>query len=189
MLGGGQVESEFDLSNPDFSAAKSVEQATKQGAKVLMLAPNGSVLDKALQVVQVNQKRLNLLGGDDVYALKSLEVGGNEAVGMVVAVPWHINGDPTSAFPRQSRQLWGADVNWRTALAYNATRALIAALERNPTRSGVQQALSSSDFSTTGASGTIRFLPSGDSNTPVQLVKVAPGNRSGTGLDFVPVTQ
>lgn len=108
---------------------------------------------------------------------------------MVLAVPWHVNGDPTSAFPRQSKQLWGADVNWRTALSYDATRALSAALERNPTRTGVQQALSSSDFSTTGASGTIQFLQSGDRNAPVQLVKIVPGSRSGTGYDFVPVPQ
>lgn len=189
LLAGGQVSSEFDLSNPGFSAAKSVEQAIKQGAQVLMLAANTGELDKALQVVQVNRKQLNLLGGDSVYSLKTLEVGGNQAVGMVVAVPWHIKGDPKSAFPRQSQQLWGADVNWRTALSYNATRAFIAALERNPTRAGVQQSLFDSDFSTTGASGTIRFLPSGDSNAPIQLVNITPGSRSGTGYDFVPIAQ
>lgn len=47
-LAGGQVSSEFDLSNPGFSAAKSVEQATEQGAEVLMLAPDTGELDKAL---------------------------------------------------------------------------------------------------------------------------------------------
>jgi branched-chain amino acid transport system substrate-binding protein len=31
-----------------------------------MLATTTETLDKALQVVQVNQKRLTLLGGDDV---------------------------------------------------------------------------------------------------------------------------
>lgn len=188
-LGGGQVSSEFDLSNQSFSAASSVRQATGQGVQVLMLAPNSGELDKALQVVEVNRKRLNLLGGDDVYTPKTLEIGGEAAVGMVLAVPWHIDSNPTSAFPRQSRQLWGGDVNWRTALAYDATRAFIAALERNPTRNGVQQALSSSDFSTTGASGTIRFLPSGDRNAPVQLVKIVTGSRTGIGYDFVPVPQ
>lgn len=76
-------------------------------------------------------------------------------------------------------------------LAYDATRAFIAALERNPTRIGIQQALSSPEFSTTGASGTIRFLPSGDRNAPVQLVQIASKNpsRSGTGFDFVPVSK
>ena len=188
-LAGGQVSSEFDLSNPGFSAAYSVQQASEQGAEVLMLAPNTGELDKALQVVQVNnQKRLNLLGGDGIYNPKTLEVALSAAVGMVVAVPWDIDGNPKSEFSRQSRQLWGADVNWRTALAYDATRAFIAALELNPTRTGVQQSLVSSNFSTTGASGTIRFLPSGDRNAPVQLVKIVSTSR-GNGYDFVPISQ
>ncbi|MEH2084576.1 MAG: ABC transporter substrate-binding protein [Nostoc sp.] len=186
-LEGGQVASEFDLSRADFSAAKSVEQATKQGAEVLMLAANTETLDKALQVLQINQKKLTLLAGDDVYTTKTLEIGREQAVGMVLAVPWHIDGDPKSDFPQKSRQLWGADVSWRSALSYDATVALIAALERNPTRDGVQEALLSSDFSATGASGTIRFLASGDRNAPVQLVKIVPGSRSRTGYDFEPV--
>jgi branched-chain amino acid transport system substrate-binding protein len=188
-LEGGQVANEFDLSKTDFSAAKSVEQAIKQGAQVLMLAPNNDTLDKALQVLQINEKRLNILGGDDTYNLKTLEIGTDKALGMIVAVPWHIDGNPTSDFPQKSRQLWGADVNWRTALAYDATRAFIAALERNPSRSGIQQALTSSEFSTTGASGAIRFLTSGDRNAPVQLVKIVPGTRSGTTYDFEPIPQ
>ncbi|BAZ52339.1 extracellular ligand-binding receptor [Nostoc sp. NIES-4103] len=186
-LEGGQVSSEFDLSKPDFSAAKSIEQATKQGAEVLMLAANTETLDKALQVVQANQKRLALLAGDDVYAVKTLEVGREQAVNMILAVPWHVKGNSQSDFPRKSEQLWGGDVSWRTALAYDATKALITALERNPTRSGVQQGLSSSNFSANGAAGAIRFLPSGDRNAPVQLVKIVPGNRSGARFDFEPV--
>jgi branched-chain amino acid transport system substrate-binding protein len=186
-LEGGQVSSQFDLSQANFSAAKSLKQATEQGAEVLMFATNTETLDKALQVVKINQKRLNLLGGDVIYTLKTLEVGGEEASGMVVAVPWHIEGESKSEFPQTSRQLWGGDVSWRTAMAYDATVALIAALEKNPTRSGVQQALSSSEFSTTGASGVIRFLPSGDRTAPVQLVKIVPGKRSRTGYDFEPV--
>jgi branched-chain amino acid transport system substrate-binding protein len=188
-LEGGQVSNEFDLSQANFSAARSVEQATKQGVEVLMLAANNNTLDKALQVVQVNDKRLALLGGDDVYMLKTLELGREKAVGMVVAVPWHIDGNLSSDFPQKSRQLWSADVNWRTALSYDATKALIAAIELNPTREGVQQALTSSNFSAIGATGAIRFLASGDRNAPVQLVKIAPGNRSRTGYDFVPIPQ
>ncbi|MDM9380571.1 ABC transporter substrate-binding protein [Chlorogloeopsis sp. ULAP01] len=188
-LEGGQVSTEFDLSQSNFSAAKSVEQAIKQGAEVLMLAANTNTLDKALQVVQVNQKRLKLLGGDDVYTSKTLEIGREQAVEMVLAVPWHIDGMHNSDFPRQSRQLWGADVNWRTALAYDAAKALIEGLKSNPTRIGVQQALSTPEFSPTGASGSVRFLPSGDRNAAVQLVKIVSKNssRSGTGFDFVPV--
>jgi branched-chain amino acid transport system substrate-binding protein len=187
-LGGGQVVGEFDLSAPDFSAYKTVEQALKQGVTVIMLAANTGTLDEALQVIQVNQQRVLLLGGDDVYTPKTLEVGGKAAVDMIVAVPWHIDGNPASLFPRQSRQLWGGDVNWRTAIAYDAAQALIQAIAQGSTRQAVQQALTSPSFSVAGASGTVRFLPSGDRNAGIQLVKVAPGKRSGAGYDFVPVT-
>ncbi|MFN5992402.1 MAG: ABC transporter substrate-binding protein, partial [Dolichospermum sp.] len=188
-LEGRQISGEFDLSKSDFSPSSSIEKAFKQGAEVLMLAPNGETLDKGLQVVQLNQKRLILLGGDSVYRLKTLEIAREQALAMVVAVPWHINGNPNSPFPAQSRKLWGSDVNWRTATAYDATKAFIAALATNPSRSGIQKTLLSSDFSTSGAAGSIRFLPSGDRNTPVQLVKIVRGNRSRTGYDFEPVLE
>jgi branched-chain amino acid transport system substrate-binding protein len=188
-LEGRQISGEFDLSKADFSPSSSIEKAFKQGAEVLMLAPNSETLDKALQVVQVNQKRLISLGGDDVYSLKTLEIATEQALAMVVAVPWHIHGNPNSPFPAQSRKLWGSDVNWRTATAYDATKAFIAALATNPSRSGIQKTLLSSDFSTSGAAGSIRFLPSGDRNTPVQLVKIVRGNRSRTGYDFEPVLE
>jgi branched-chain amino acid transport system substrate-binding protein len=188
-LGGGQVVSEFDLSAPGFSAAKSVEQAITQGAKVLMLVSNTGTLDTALQVVQTNRQRLGLLGGDDVYSPKTLEVGQDNAEGMVVAVAWHIDANLNSAFVRQSKQLWIGNVNWRTAMAYDATKALIGAIERDPTRTGVQQALISPNFSASGASGTVQFLPSGDRNAPIQLVKIVPGQQSGTGYDFVPISK
>lgn len=193
LLGGGKVTSEFDLSDPSFSPANSINQAIKQGAKVLMLAPNTgsstSIIDKALQVVQVNRRRLQLLGGDAIYNSTTLEVAGDAAVNMVVAIPWDIDTDPKSQFVRQSRQFWGAEVNWRTALAYNATKALTAAMQKSPTREGIQQTLTSNDFSTPGAANPVQFLPSGDSNAPVQLVQVVRQVNTSTGYDFVPVRQ
>ncbi|MFB8789560.1 MAG: ABC transporter substrate-binding protein [Potamolinea sp.] len=184
---GGQVVSEFDYYSPNFNAGESFQQATKQGAEVLMLAPNSATLDKALQVVQANNKRLQMLGGDSAYNPKTLQVGQDGAVGIVLAVPWHILADPQAEFPKAANQLWGNEVNWRTALAYDATKALIAGIERNPSREGVQQALSASDFSTVGAAGDIKFLPSGDRNRAVQLVTIKAGKRTSFGYEFVPV--
>jgi branched-chain amino acid transport system substrate-binding protein len=184
---GGQVVGEYDLGSSSFGAGDSVEQAIKQGAEVLMLAPNSATLDKALQVVAVNRNRLPLLAGDDAYTPQTLQVGGPTAVGMVLAVPWHILADPQAAFPKAANQLWGGDVNWRTAMAYDATEALIAGIERNPSRAGVQQALAAPDFSANGAAGEIKFLPSGDRNRPVQLVRIQPGNRTSFGFEFVPL--
>ncbi|NJK67771.1 MAG: ABC transporter substrate-binding protein [Microcoleus sp. SU_5_3] len=185
---GGQVVSEFDFAKGNFNAADSFKSAIAQGAEVIMLAANTATLDQALQVVQVNAKRLPLLAGDDVYTAKILQIGGAGATDMVLAVPWHILADPQSNFPQTSKQLWNAEVSWRTALGYDAAIALIVGLGRNPTRTGIQQALSASDFSATGASGAIRFLPSGDRNRAVQLVIVKPGNRTSYGYEFVPLS-
>jgi len=185
---GGQIVSEFDFANGNFNAADSVKSAIAQGAEVIMLASNSATVDRALQVVQVNAKRLPLLAGDGAYTAKMLQIGAAGATDMVLAVPWHILADPQSNFPQTSKQLWNAEVSWRTALAYDAARALIVGLERNPTRTGIQQALSASGFSATGASGSIQFLPSGDRNRGVQLVTIKPGNRTSYGYDFVPIS-
>lgn len=184
---GGQILAEFDLANPAFNAADTLQQAAAQNAEVLVLVPNTAVLDQALQVVSVNRGQLSLIGGDSVYNPKTLQVGGEAAVDMVVAVPWHVLSDPQAEFVQSSRSFWGGDVNWRTAMAYDAAQALIAGLESNPTRAGIQQTLSASGFAVEGATGTIRFLPSGDRNQAEQLVIIEPGSRSGYGYDFVPV--
>lgn len=184
---GGQILAEFDLADPAFSAADTLQQAASQDAEVLVLIANTATLDQALQVVTVNRGQLRLLGGDSIYNPKTLQVGGEAAVDMVVAVPWHILSDPQAAFVQSSRNFWGGDVNWRTAMAYDATQALVAGLKSNPTREGIEQTLSASNFAAEGATGTIRFLPSGDRNQAEQLVIIEPGSRSGYGYDFVPV--
>ena len=127
------------------------------------------------------------MAGDDAYNPETLQIGGDSAVGMVLAVPWHILGNPEAEFPKAANQLWGAEVNWRTALSYDAAKALIAGIEQNPSRTGVQQTLSASNFSETGAAGAIQFLPSGDRNQAIQLVTIKRGSRSGFGYDFIPV--
>ena len=78
-------------------------------------------------------------------------------------------------------------MNWRTVMAYDAAQALAAAIARNPSRQGVQQALADSGFSAPGATSEVRFLPSGDRNQAVQLVTVQAGDRTSFGFEFVPI--
>ncbi|MCZ8118316.1 MAG: ABC transporter substrate-binding protein [Microcystis sp. LE18-22.4A] len=188
-LGGGQVVSEFDLSSLTFTPSKSLQQAQQEGANLIALLGDSGTLDKALQVVQINGQKLPIVAGDDVYSPKTLDVGGKNALGMVVAIAWHLGANPNSTFVNNSRQLWQGDVNWRTATAYDATQALIAGIKGESSREGVQRALRSSDFSVPGATNPVRFLPSGDRNQSVQLVVVKPGSRSSFGVDFVPISR
>jgi branched-chain amino acid transport system substrate-binding protein len=184
---GGQVVEEFDVSSASFSADRSLEQAAQRGAQALVLTTNTSTLDQALQIIQTNSQQLPLLGGDSLYNPRILQVGQTNAVGMVVAVPWIISPNLQSPFVRSAQSLWGGDVNWRTAMSYDATRVLLEGLQRNATRQGIQQALSNPEFEIEGATGSVRFLSSGDRNQPMQLTVVEPGSRSGYGFDFVPV--
>jgi branched-chain amino acid transport system substrate-binding protein len=187
---GGQVSKEliFDLSDPNFNADKSVEQSIESGAEVLVLLPNTGELNDTLQVLKANNQRLPLLAGDDVYAPKVLKEGAKDSVGMVVAVPWHILASQTN-FTDTSRQLWKADVNWRTAMSYDATMALIEGLNNNHTREGLAQTLHSQDFTAkSAATGEVKFK-SGDRDRGIQLVEIQadPQSRSKTGYDFKPV--
>jgi branched-chain amino acid transport system substrate-binding protein len=208
---GGQVVKEIDMSDPSFTAAKGVSEAMEHGAEVILLATNNEFVEKSLEVIVINNGRLAILGDlANMYGIKTLKIGGESAVGMVMAVSWHIlqedrlkvdpksSKDPWSSnvnwvpsFSKRSRDLWGGDVNWVTANSYNSLEALITALKRNPnpTRMGIQQALSSPDLNVPGTSGPFNFLPSGDVDLPVLLIKVIKANpsRSGTGYDFVPI--
>lgn len=184
---GGSIIGEFDLATSGFDAVAAFNQAEAQQAEVLVFTSNTPVIDQALQVIAVNRKRLKLLGGDSLYNPKLLQVGGDNAVDMVVAVPWDLLARLNSPFVRSSRSLWGADVNWRTAMAYDATQVFIKALTQSPTRQGVKDALNASSFAVEGATGQVRFLPSGDRNQAMELVRVKPGQRTGFGYEFVPV--
>ena len=184
---GGKVITEFDLADPNFDPSNAVAQSNNNGAEALVLLATSSTLDSALSVAKNNNLQLPILAGDDVYTAKTLQTAGKDTVEMVVAIPWHIRGEVNTDFPQAATSLWQAEVNWRTALAYDATQALIAGLKDNPTRKGIQEVLAASQFATTGASGEIGFLPSGDRNQKPQLVEVQPGNNSGFGYDFVPI--
>lgn len=167
---GGEVSSKliFDLSDPNFNADQSVEQSIESGAEVLVLLPNTAELDDTLKVVKANKQQLPLLGGDDVYTPKTLKDGGADAGEMVVAVPWHILASQTD-FPETSRSLWKADVNWRTAMSYDATIALIEGLKNNPTREGLAQSFRSKDFTAKGETGEVKFNQFGDRDQKFNL--------------------
>ncbi|MCM0592202.1 MAG: ABC transporter substrate-binding protein [Gloeotrichia echinulata CP02] len=195
-LEGGQVlnkqenQQAFDVKSMPGTPRTSLDKATELGAEVLILALDTDSFEKAADLAQ-QQPEFTLLGGDALYRKNTLEwkQAPNE---IVVAAPWHKElSDKTLTFSDNAQKLWGTpDVNWRTALAYDATQAFIEALKKNqnpnPTREDIKKALSDKDFSSpNGASGPIRFLPSGERNAPFQLVKVFP-NKNGED-NFCPI--
>ncbi|MEH2171624.1 hypothetical protein [Nostoc sp.] len=91
----------------------------------------------------------------------------------LLAAPWHPAAFPNNPFLKNSQKLWRGRVNWRTATSYDATKAIIASLQQNSTREGLQQVLHSPSFSVDGATGKIQFAQSGDRiNNDIFLVKI-----------------
>jgi branched-chain amino acid transport system substrate-binding protein len=184
---GGEVASEVDLAQSNFNPADILQQFQNREAEVLVFLNDSQTVDKAYLLMQLNNNQLSMLAGNSLYKPQTLQVVGAKAVGLVLAVPWHVLGNNNSDFPEASRSLWGGDVNWRSAMAYDAVQALAAGLKADPSREGIQKTLSQSNFVFNGASGTVKFLLSGDRNSPVQLVTVQSGKRSPYGYDFVPL--
>ncbi|MCC5657512.1 ABC transporter substrate-binding protein [Nostoc sp. XA010] len=166
-------EAEFNFSKSNFNAENAVKQAISQGAEVLMLASDSETLDKTYRVIRANNRKLYILGGDNIFGQSTLKSLGKQADGMVVAIPWHIGNASNSNFVKNSEKLWKGTVNWRTATAYDATLAISKGLQQNNTREGLKQVLHSPNFSVDGATGTIQFTKSGDrTNKPILLVQV-----------------
>ena len=183
---GGEINSlNCDLSAPDFSAENIPSQAISNGADALLLAPSVRKADEAIEIVDANQDRLTLLGNHSLNTYNTLKQGRDNANGMIFTVPWH--SQSTDSFAKNAEQLWGGGVNWRTAMAYDAAQTVFKAISLGSKRQEVQQALNNPNFSAQGASSKISFLPSGDRNLQGTLIKIKPGNRSGTGFDFEPI--
>jgi len=190
----GQILKEIDLSAPDFDAAKSLKGLDPN--TVLVLLADTSQLNQSFEILKANKRNLPILAGDDVYGSKILEFFAKEKLNnkkdMVVAIPWHIKNNRELGFWTTSKGLWGdRDVNWRTVTAYDAAKALIAAIKQNPNREAVAKILRSDSFTADGAIEKVQFLPSGDRDGNlmelVKIVKPISKSRSGYDYEFVPV--
>ncbi|MEC4814826.1 MAG: ABC transporter substrate-binding protein, partial [Scytonema sp. PMC 1069.18] len=186
-----QIVSLFDFASDTFNAATSVKELQKAGAEVLVLLPNTEKLNMAMEVLKNNTKkqRLPVLGGDSLYSPVTLEIGAENAKDMVIAVPWYrqTSQNSGSKFTSQAQQLWRGDVSWRTAMSYDATQALIAALFKKSTREGVAEVLQNQNFYANGASGRIGFI-NGESTQKSQLVKVVERNRrSHSSYEYISI--
>lgn len=189
--GGGNIVEEFDLSTILFNPDIAVDKAKKLGATGLVLFPNTSTRDQAINAIKANRNGYCMVGGDSVYNSQTLKEAGKETVDrLVVATFWHRLKSPNPQFPKDAENLWQAGVSHRTALAYDATRAVIEALKTLPqeaTRLSIQKALTNPSFKIFGATGNISFDNNGDRKEPIiQLVAVVP-SINNSAYEFVPI--
>jgi eukaryotic-like serine/threonine-protein kinase len=194
--GGGNIVEEFDLSSSLFKPYLAVDKAKKLEAKGLVLFPNISTRDQAInaiEAIKANRYGYCMVGGDSLYNSQTLKQAGEQAVNrLVIATFWHRLNSPNQQFPQDSEDLWRASVSPNTASAYDATRAAIEALKRlpqptQPTRINIQEALANPSFNAIGATGKISFDKNGDRKEPtIQLVAIVPSSNN-SAYEFVPI--
>ncbi|NEP00268.1 MAG: ABC transporter substrate-binding protein [Symploca sp. SIO2E9] len=190
--GGKLKEIKCDFAQPNFNPSSLISKAIADGVNGLALFPSVATLYKAIDVAQVNQRRIDLFGGDSMHNIDTLKLGQADVNNMVLAAVWHPEATPKNPFLEKTRQLWGASVGWRTATSYDAVKAIVAGLEQSSTREELQKTLSDPNFQVQGATGKLQFLASDDhqlSNEVSILLKVQSDSDSstGTGYKFIPI--
>jgi branched-chain amino acid transport system substrate-binding protein len=170
--GGQLINIDCDMGSANFNPSTSISQAISSGADAILLTPHIDQLEKSIDIARSNKSRLALFSSPSMYTIQTLQSGRSDVNGLTMPVVWHPQMEKASVFTKQATKLWGGQVNWRTATAYDATRAIIQGLETASTRSELQATLSNPNFSTMGAGDVVKFLPTRDRYTRPRLVQV-----------------
>ncbi|WP_333191515.1 bifunctional serine/threonine-protein kinase/ABC transporter substrate-binding protein [Microcoleus sp. Pol7_A1] len=186
---------DFDLSKNEFNAQTALNEIQRTGETAIVLSPDGQItnsLNNAIAMVKANRDRNWIAGIWVLYKWRTLEAASQlkSFEKLIVSVPWHPLSSLNKKFPQQAQKLWGGKVNTDTALAYDATIALIKAMEmqQQPSREGMQKTLSNQNFIASGGTGTIQFGKNGDrKNPPSELVHIVKCRKEEFGVAFVPV--
>ncbi|BAU67546.1 hydrophobic amino acid uptake ABC-transporter (plasmid) [Stanieria sp. NIES-3757] len=163
-FGGGsntEVVAEFDFTNRfEYKPKTNVQEAIDKMADVILIVPDINLDTKAYEVMKaIKEKNSDILILGDLANLYSKStLNEKNADGLVMALSWnqHIN-DISKNFFDDSRKLWKADVNYATAMSYDAVKAFsqaIANLKRlEISRENVNKELNKDNFTFQGSTG------------------------------------
>lgn len=163
---GGKIAVEISLSD---NIEANINQVKEKGADAIVLFPttDGLTSDAAVQVIEyANQYNYKVVGGDSLDSFKIIRKLAQNKMGSAIALPWYSEIIP-SDFNTQAKILWNKRVSWHTALTYDATKTLIAALDNKDfntsyIRSNISNYIANPNFNLIGASGEISFTSNGN---------------------------
>lgn len=188
-------DKDCDVSEDNFSIQQAIAQATNKKADSLLLATPTKKIDLFIKIAKEAKEansQLALFSSPTLYTEETLREGGAFVKDMVLVTPWHPDAFPGNPFPSEAKKLWKAQVNWRTAMAYDATKVIIEGLRQSNINNRQSLRDKLHEIQVCGATDKISFKPTGERNeTPVFIIKVAENNESGTGYVFelVPTSQ
>jgi eukaryotic-like serine/threonine-protein kinase len=176
-----KIATEIDINQPDFDAGEQLNSLKLKGVDAIFLATNHHRLKDAMAIIQANDRLLPLLAGETFYSDQVLNTGKGDVVGMVLAVPAQQSDLRGSLFAGAAEKLWGTPVEWRSALGYDATVAMLAGMKKSqpePSRAGIRSVLADPKFKVNGATQAVQFEETGDRLGAVRLLQVVRGEKS-----------
>ncbi len=201
QLGDNNIINEDISNNRDFIANKVLTQVKKQGAKALILFPDGHVTSNSfkntLELIRSNRDELPMGGGSVLYDTDILKTIDQDSLKkLVLVISWHRSTSPNQDMINEAEKLWGTRyISDKTAMAYDATLVLTEALKKldinddvKTQRLKIQEQLTQLEVAE-GASGVISFDINGDRKHEIyEIVKVVSDQSSNYSADFVPIT-
>ena len=194
----GTVTKKVDISDSNPSLNPGVEISSSvfnDKAQAALLFPSVKYTPVAIELAQANlslppEQRLKLLGGDALYAGATLTAGGEAVENLTLAVPWFAKSPRSQNFTSSGEQQWGGMVNWRTAMSYDATQALIKTFDSNSDRASVLSQIQQVNVPKSETSGQEIQFSSGERQGEPVLVKAVRGgvvspNNSDFGFELV----
>ena len=199
-LGGEVVRKPLiNLTDTNFDARSEISTTVYSKDKFVqaaMLFPDTQSTDTAIKIAREITRRnarlkndpqsgrvkeLKMLGGGSLYGNQTLDKGGKNVEGLIVAIPWFRESSPAKAFAERSKQEWGGGISWRTATSFDATQAFIKALSNNATRTNLLEKLPSINLDKNETSGyQLKFTEEREREGQSILVEVKDGK-------FVPI--
>ncbi|MEO1669887.1 MAG: ABC transporter substrate-binding protein, partial [Cyanobacteria bacterium J06631_2] len=153
----------FDIAEESFNTQLALKEASDRGVNVYVLLPDGQVtnaLSNAIKVIKADAGRSFLIGGNSIVRPEVTDLDIAPETSLAASTFWHPLSPQNPRFLQQSQQLWEADINNGTAMAYDAAIALIKAikLQPKPSRQGTIAELANPEFLIEeGATGSIKF--------------------------------
>ncbi|MFM6750370.1 MAG: ABC transporter substrate-binding protein [Dolichospermum sp.] len=191
---GGKVVRNIDMNASSFNAKEEVTKSVYDDtAQAAILLPNTQITDiainiakeitnknKQLKTQKVETPELKMLGGDSLYKKTTLERGGKDVEGLIMAVPWFEEQPEAKTFAQKARNQWGVnkevDITWATATSYDATQAFIKSLSASSTRTTVLDSLQNVNLPSEKTSGSpLEFTSERERKGQAVLVKIENG--------------
>ncbi len=161
----GEVVNECQVTQTLSEALNCLQQAKQSNAEVILLALSQKVADNVIIAIINQSENITILGGAPLYS-ESVSQANIPVDKLRSIIPWHRSNGTKSKFELESAKLWGTgDVNWRTAMSYDATMAMVEGLRRskgNYTRQQLYKELKNPAFSAEGATAKVQFDEKGD---------------------------